>query len=93
MFSYHGCVVAVDPFAVLVCDSVGVQRGEGVGVGEECAEVLGGGAVDLGGPHWGHFCCDFLLMDGSAMKSQTDLVVLVDGVLNSVMYALTGCGE
>ena len=27
------------------------------------------------------------------MRSQADLVVLVDGVLNGVVDALTGCGE
>ena len=87
-FSYYGCVVAVDPFTASKSDDgVGVQGGGGM------VEVLGSGAVDLGDPDWVRFCCDFLLVDGSVMSSQADLVSLVDGVLNGVVYALTGCGE
>ena len=57
-----------------------------------CTEGLGGSDVDLDDPEWDRFCQDFLLVYGSAMRSQTDPVVLVDGIL-TVLHALTGCGE
>ncbi len=37
-FSYYGCAVMVDPFVALACCCMGVTGGEGVGVGEACAE-------------------------------------------------------
>ena len=35
----------------------------------------------------------FLLVEGGAVHSQANLVVLVDDLLNGVVYALTGYGE
>ena len=49
--------------------------------------------MDLGGPEWAMFCQDFLLRDGRDLHSQAGLVVLVDDVLNGIVFALTGCGE
>ncbi len=49
--------------------------------------------MDLGGSEWGHFCQDILLVEGGVLQTQADLVVLVDGLLNGVVCALTGCGE
>jgi hypothetical protein len=54
--SYYDCVVMVDPFVASACRCVGVTGGEGVGVGEACAEVLGGYDVDPDDPDWDHFC-------------------------------------
>ena len=92
-FSYYGCAVMVDPFVASACRCVGVTGGEGVGVGEVCTKVLGGYDVDPDDPDWDRFCRDFLLLGSGAMRSQADLVVLVDSVLNGVVYALTGCGD
>ena len=86
-FSYYGCVVAVDPFSNSRSGGVDAPGGSGM-VG-----ALGSGAVDLDDPDWVRFCRDFLLVDSGVISSQADLVSLVDGVLNGVVYALTGCGE
>ena len=48
--------------------------------------------MDLGGSEWGHFCQDILLVEDGVLRTQADLVVLVDGLLNGVVCALTGCG-
>jgi hypothetical protein len=50
--------------------------------------------MDLGGFEWSVFCRDFLLVGGGGLRSQSDdLVILINGVLNGIMHALTGCGE
>ena len=60
-----------------------------------CVAIGEGGdcRLDLGGPEWAMFCQDFLLWDGRDLRSQAGLVVLVDNVLNGIVFALTGCGE
>ena len=49
--------------------------------------------MDLDGPEWAMFCQGFLLLGDGGLRSQSGLVEIIDGVLNGVVFALTGCGE
>ena len=97
MFYYFGCAVTVDPFVSSVVDSVG-DGGDG-DLGFEpclCDSWTGGGCrMDFDGPEWAMFCQDFLLLGGGGLclHSQSGLVEIINGVLNGVVFALTGCGE
>ena len=53
----------------------------------------GGCRMDFDGPEWAMFCQDFLLLGGGGLHSQSGLVEIINGVLNGVVFALTGCRE
>ena len=95
VYNYCGRSVSVDPFSASVVDRAGDSDGGGLCVEPALRDFWRGGdcRMDLGGIEWSVFCRDFLLVDGGSMRSQSDLVILIDGVLNGIVDALTGCGE
>ena len=95
VFYYFGRAVTVDPFVSSVVDSVGDGGDGGLGF-EPCLRDFWRGGdckMDMDGPEWAMFCQDFLLLGDGGLRSQSGLVEIIDGLLNGVVFALTGCGE